>query len=224
MSDKLTGADVHELLRAIGALGEQDVQWSEHIETPGDPENFAMEAIFVICNSGMKNTVATRIFNKVEQELVDGGRAFEVFKHPGKAAAIDNIWDRRFVLYETFMAQETDDLRLSFLASLPWIGNITKYHLAKNFGDEKPEEKPEEKSEEKPEEKPKEGSANSEKVNVNKAAAKDLVSALELSEKEAESIVQYREKNGNFTNWEDLKKVPDLDSKKIEAKKDQLAF
>ena len=62
------------------------------------------------------------------------------------------------------------------------------------------------------------------KVNVNKADAKELVASLGLSEKEAEAVVQYRQKNGNFATWEDLKKVADLDSKKIEAKKDQLAF
>jgi len=68
-----------------------------------------------------------------------------------------------------------------------------------------------------------EGSASG-KVNVNKATAKELVAALGLSEKEAEAVVQYRQRNGNFATWEDLKKVSELDSKKIEAKKDQLEF
>ena len=67
-------------------------------------------------------------------------------------------------------------------------------------------------------------SAKSDKVNVNKATAKELVASLGLSEKEAEAVVQYRQKNGNFAKWEDLQKVPDLDSKKIEAKKDQITF
>ena len=68
-----------------------------------------------------------------------------------------------------------------------------------------------------------EGSASG-KVNVNKATAKELVAALGLSDKEAEAVVQYRQRNGNFATWEDLKKVSELDSKKIEAKKDQLEF
>jgi hypothetical protein len=120
---------------AICAAGHGgDIEWSENAGPPDDAEDFALEAIFVICNSGMKNTVARRIYDRVSGEMLDGGRAFEVFKHPGKAAAIDHIWDRRFVLFETYMAQGTDELRLSFIASLPWIGNITKHHLAKNFG------------------------------------------------------------------------------------------
>lgn len=61
-------------------------------------------------------------------------------------------------------------------------------------------------------------------VNVNKAAAADLESQLEITAKEAEAIVKYRTDKGNFKELDDLKKVPDLDFKKIEAKKDKIAF
>lgn len=62
------------------------------------------------------------------------------------------------------------------------------------------------------------------KINVNKASAKDLESGLELSAKEAEAIVHYREEKGSFKSAEDLAKVPGVDAKKIEAKKDRLTF
>jgi competence protein ComEA len=62
------------------------------------------------------------------------------------------------------------------------------------------------------------------KLNVNKAAAKDLETGLELTAKESESIVQYREAKGNFKTLGDLKKVPGLDAVKIESKKDRLEF
>jgi competence protein ComEA len=62
------------------------------------------------------------------------------------------------------------------------------------------------------------------KVNVNKAAAKDIETGLALSTKEAEAIVQYREKNGGFKTVDDLKKVPGLDAAKIDAQKDKLEF
>ena len=62
------------------------------------------------------------------------------------------------------------------------------------------------------------------KINVNKAGAKDLESGLELSGKEAEAIVHYREEKGSFKSIEDLKKVPGVDARKIEAKKDRLSF
>jgi competence protein ComEA len=62
------------------------------------------------------------------------------------------------------------------------------------------------------------------KINVNKASAKDLESALELSAKEADAIVHYRVEKGSFKSVEDLEKVPGVDAKKIEAKKDRLIF
>ncbi len=62
------------------------------------------------------------------------------------------------------------------------------------------------------------------KVNVNKATAAQLESGLALAAKDADAIVQYREKNGDFKSIDDLKKVPGLDTAKLEAKKNQLAF
>jgi competence protein ComEA len=61
-------------------------------------------------------------------------------------------------------------------------------------------------------------------VNVNKATAKALEAGLQISSKEAESMVHYREQNGNFKSIEDIQKVPDVDPKKIAAKKDVLEF
>ena len=62
------------------------------------------------------------------------------------------------------------------------------------------------------------------RINVNKAEAIDLESGLSLKRSEAAAIIQYREKHGAFKSIADLKKVPGLDSSKIEAKKDRLTF
>lgn len=62
------------------------------------------------------------------------------------------------------------------------------------------------------------------KIHVNQSTAKGLETALGLSEKEAEAIVGYREKHGDFKSWEDLKTVAGLDTKKIEEAKDRLVF
>jgi competence protein ComEA len=61
-------------------------------------------------------------------------------------------------------------------------------------------------------------------INVNKASSSDLESGLSLTAKEAAAIVKYRTDHGAFKEVDDLKKVPDLDFKKIEAQKDRLAF
>jgi competence protein ComEA len=60
------------------------------------------------------------------------------------------------------------------------------------------------------------------RININKASAKELETRLDLPAKDAEAIVRYRVENGNFKSLDELKKVPGLDYKGVEAKKDRL--
>lgn len=62
------------------------------------------------------------------------------------------------------------------------------------------------------------------KIEVNRATAAQLVSQLGVSDKDAAAIVNFREKNGAFKSIDDLKKVPNIDTKKIDDKKDDLSF
>lgn len=62
------------------------------------------------------------------------------------------------------------------------------------------------------------------KINVNKAAAKDLVAGLGVADAQAEAIVHYREEKGDFKSIEDLQKVPGLDATVIKANKSKLEF
>jgi competence protein ComEA len=62
------------------------------------------------------------------------------------------------------------------------------------------------------------------RINVNKARAIELESGLSLPRSQAALIIQYRAKNGDFYSIDDLKKVPGVDTAKIEAKKDRLVF
>jgi len=61
-------------------------------------------------------------------------------------------------------------------------------------------------------------------VNVNTAAAADMGKQLELSDKEADAIVQYRQSNGAFKELADLKKVPGLDYGKLEPVRYRITF
>jgi competence protein ComEA len=62
------------------------------------------------------------------------------------------------------------------------------------------------------------------KINVNKARANELAAALDLTPKAAEAIVRYRDEKGSFKTLDDLKKVPGVDSAKIDANKDRVQF
>ncbi|MCU1262387.1 MAG: hypothetical protein JWO80_5272, partial [Bryobacterales bacterium] len=54
------------------------------------------------------------------------------------------------------------------------------------------------------------------KINVNKASAKDLATALRLPQKQADAIIEHRTAKGGFKSVEELEKVPGIDAKKIE--------
>lgn len=62
------------------------------------------------------------------------------------------------------------------------------------------------------------------KVFVNMATDKQLSDTLEISLDDAKAIVAYRDKVKGFKSLEDMKTVPNVDTKKIDAKKDQLVF
>jgi competence ComEA-like helix-hairpin-helix protein len=61
-------------------------------------------------------------------------------------------------------------------------------------------------------------------VNVNKAAAKEIQTQLEITVREAEAIVKYRQDKGNFKAVADLRSVPGLDMTKIEPIQQRIVF
>lgn len=107
------------------------IDWTESIVPPTNAEDFASRAIYVICNSGMANTVATVIYERCIQALQIELSVATVFTHPGKAPAIEHIWSKRHELFSAY--READD-KLSKLQALPFIGETTALHLAKNLG------------------------------------------------------------------------------------------
>lgn len=107
------------------------IEWSEAIPKPADADTFAEQAVYVICNSGMMNRVAEPIYIRCMVALRKGLSSTSVYGHPGKATAIDRIWAKREQLFEAYL---TEADTIAFLRSLPWIGEITSFHLAKNLG------------------------------------------------------------------------------------------
>jgi len=79
----------------------------------------------------MRVTIAGPIAHKCIAAVCAGRSATEVFGHPGKAAAIDAIWQQREYFFQGYRRANA---KLDFLETLPWIGKVTKHHLAKNLG------------------------------------------------------------------------------------------
>jgi competence protein ComEA len=62
------------------------------------------------------------------------------------------------------------------------------------------------------------------KLFVNKATDQQLATLLEMSLDDAKAITAYRDKIGGFKSIDDMKKTPNVDVKKIDAKKENLVF
>jgi hypothetical protein len=129
---KITLVQFRQIEAVLIDNGYRDIiEWSEAIPPCPDAKAFALEAIYVICNSGMRFLTANMIYWKCVDALRARQSATTVFGHPGKGPAIDTIWrDRR----KLFRGYQLADNKLAYCAKLPWIGPITKYHLAKNLG------------------------------------------------------------------------------------------
>lgn len=110
---------------------QHEIDWAQTVKAPEDAEALAREAIYVICNSGMKAQVARPIFERIMLELVQGRSANGVFKHRGKADAIDWVWAGKVGLLRQYLDAED---KVAWCETIPFIGSITKWHLAKNLG------------------------------------------------------------------------------------------
>jgi hypothetical protein len=91
-----------------------------------DAVTFFQEYVWVVLNAGMKEQVARGIYDRYMEKL-----DIEEINHPGKRKGIH----RATLEYETWFdgLQKAQD-KIQFCESLPWIGPITKYHLARNIG------------------------------------------------------------------------------------------
>lgn len=117
--------------RVINAGYAPEVDWSDSIKPCEAASKFFDEYIWVVINAGMKEQVARKIFGRIQEAMQSGIPLLEVFGHKGKVAAIEKMilsYNEKFAGF-----QDAKD-KLAYLESLPWVGKITKYHLAKNLG------------------------------------------------------------------------------------------
>ena len=61
-------------------------------------------------------------------------------------------------------------------------------------------------------------------VNVNKGKSEEIASVLEITSAQADAIVKYRMDHGDFKTLDDLKKVSELATAKLDSKKDRLVY
>jgi hypothetical protein len=102
-------------------------------------EDFAFECFYVVCVAGFKQDYAKVLCNKII-DFINKSPIFEVddllkiYKNKNKCNAIQKIWNSRVEYRNKFYNLSDINEKIEFLGTLPYIGNITKYHLARNLG------------------------------------------------------------------------------------------
>ena len=115
----------------------KEIDWVNNIDPleKQTPESFEFQYIWVVLNSGLKEQVARKIFNRFYEQLNKDfitESPLDIIKHEGKRKAILD-----FALYgieKRFEELKSAENKIEYLKTLPWIGDITKYHLARNIG------------------------------------------------------------------------------------------
>lgn len=104
---------------------------------PTTPEHLAGEIIWIILCAGRSAQAARTIETRVRAALDAGQPAVTAFGYRAKAAAIDRAWRERATDFQKLHAVlDADDptLLLDWCSSIPFVGAITRYQLAKNLG------------------------------------------------------------------------------------------
>jgi hypothetical protein len=135
--NRLPVARYTHLRRHLAELGfGEEVRWSEEVRPPATAAALAIEHAWVVINSGLANRVAVQVWERVKRSLADGRPVEEAFGHRGKVAAIERVWYDCGTYFQQFLeaAAAGDAAVLAWCETLPWIGPVTRYHLAKNLG------------------------------------------------------------------------------------------
>ncbi len=112
-----------------------EIKWATNLTKCLDITRFISEYICVVINSGMKAQIASIIIDRVFGALKAGTDLHDAFRHKGKVNAILYVLaNQKTVFNEYFLVREDLTTVLPFLGSLPYIGKITKFHLARNLG------------------------------------------------------------------------------------------
>lgn len=93
------------------------------------PETFFFEYVYVVLNAGMKEQIVRKIYENFCKDL-----DINVIGHIGKRKAVDTAIGNYKMWFGSLQLLPTDEARIEYLKELPWIGNITKFHLSRNIG------------------------------------------------------------------------------------------
>lgn len=121
-----------ELREKVIAAGYGDeIVWQESLKPCDNAREFFGQYMWVVISAGMKNQIARLIETRIHNAWDNGQPTTSAFGHKGKVKAINHVLIERERIFNEY---QNSNEKIEYLASLPWIGDITKWHLAKNLG------------------------------------------------------------------------------------------
>ena len=90
---------------------------------------FFREYAWVVISSGISNKAATSVFHKLMET-----RNIDVVKHPGKNKALKKAERDYLEWFFHLQKCKTDEKKIEYIQTLPYMGPATSYHLARNLG------------------------------------------------------------------------------------------
>ncbi|WP_321908236.1 hypothetical protein [Burkholderia cepacia] len=113
-------------------------EWSSNgTRPPKTAEDMACEVIWIILCAGRSAQAARTIEGKVFRAIRAGEPVVTAFGYRAKADAIERAWRERAADFKTLRdTLSTGDVvqLLEWCRRIPFVGDVTKYQLAKNFG------------------------------------------------------------------------------------------
>ncbi len=109
----------------------EEYEWAQTMTICENADEFWTQYAWVVISSGLKNQVARSVWAKVKDAIDHKVPVATVFGHAGKSAAIETGYKNRHAMLAGFLAAQD---KLTYLESLPYIGGITKFHLARDLG------------------------------------------------------------------------------------------
>lgn len=112
-----------------------EIEWASNIQPPKTDDDFWKEYAWVVLNSGMKEQIARKIWERLRPAIEQAKPITEkIFRHRGKVRAIQYGYLHKHELFFKFYSELTAGTIMEWLQTLDFIGPITVFHLAKNLG------------------------------------------------------------------------------------------
>lgn len=111
--------------------GREELEAAMNIKPCDDAHEFLEMYVWAVVHAGLSRQAAKVVEDRVRDAIDEGRDLRTVLRHDGKRQAIERMLEDYETVFEDYQAAQD---KISFLGNLPWVGKITKYHMAKYLG------------------------------------------------------------------------------------------